>query len=221
MKDFQWIYDRAAELKGEENLTHLMPHVASEKTLISTPDDRYLSTMCQRIFRAGLKHSVVDAKWPDFETSYMGFHPKALAGLSDEELEAIMVGPNLIKHWGKTKAIRHNAQWVLAISAEYDGFGRFVADWPVTDIVSLWGVMKKQAAQLGGRSGSAFLRMAGKDTFMLSQDVMVQLRALGVVPTVESTTAKRDLNSIQDAFNQWHDQSGLPMAHISRLLSFT
>ena len=119
------------------------------------------------------------------------------------------------------KALRTNAAWIMELEREQGGFGAFIASWPVTDIVGLWLEMKKKGAQLGGRSAPAALRMAGKDTFMLSEDVMVQLRAQGVVHKIEDSKAKRDLLAIQNAFNQWHEQSGLPMSHISRMLSFT
>lgn len=221
MKDFDWIYHRALELKGSE-LDDFLPQVKTEKQLLENNSAEYLSLISLRIFRAGLRHSVVDSKWPIFDKVFKGFSPIYVASLSDEALEAHMLQPGLIKHWGKMKALRHNAAWLLQLEREYDhGFASMIASWPATDITGLWLHMKKQGQQLGGRSASAVLRMAGKDTFMLSQDVMVQLRALGVVDTVESTTAKRDLKAIQQAFNVWHDQSGVPMAHISRLLSFT
>jgi 3-methyladenine DNA glycosylase Tag len=221
MKDFDWIYHRALELKGSE-LDEFLPQVKTEKQLLESSSAEYLSLISLRIFRAGLRHSVVDAKWPTFAKVFNNFNPLYVASLSDEDLEAHMLQPGLIKHWGKMKALRHNAAWLLQLEREYDhGFASMIASWPVTDITGLWLHMKKQGQQLGGRSASAVLRMAGKDTFMLSQDVMVQLRALGVVDTVESTTAQRDLKAIQQAFNVWHGQSGVPMAHISRLLSFT
>lgn len=221
MKNFDWIYHRAVELKGED-FESLLPHLNTPEQLMDYSSAEYLSLIGLRIFRAGLKHSVVDAKWPDFEKVFHGFNPAYLASLSDEQLEQHMKQPNLIKHWGKMKALRDNASWLLQLEREYEqGFGEYIAKWPVTDLVGLWLHMKKHGSQLGGRSASALLRMAGKDTFMLSQDVMIQLRAQGVVPTVESTTAKRDLTAIQQAFNEWHEQSGWPMAHISRVLSFT
>ena len=220
MKDFDWILHRAQELKGFE-LDSYMPQLASEQSLIEQDGAFYLSLLGLRIFRAGLKHSVVDAKWPMFEQVFKGFKPAYVASLSDEALEQHMLQPGLIKHWGKMKALRTNAAWIMELEREQGGFGAFIASWPVTDIVNLWLEMKKKGAQLGGRSAPAVLRMAGKDTFMLSEDVMVQLRAQGVVHKIEDNKAKRDLLAIQNAFNQWHEQSGLPMSHISRMLSFT
>lgn len=220
MKDFDWLYHRAQDLKGAD-FEHLLPEVASAQELTDRSSADYLSLIGLRIFRAGLKHSVVDSKWPNFETVFNGFKPAYVASLSDEALEAHMLEPGLIKHWGKMKALRTNAAWLLDLEREQGGFGQYIANWPVTDIVSLWLEMKKNGAQLGGRSAQAVLRMAGKDTFQLSEDVMVQLRALGVVTRVEDCKAKRDLTAIQHAFNEWHHQSGYPMSHISRLLSFT
>ncbi|GAA6133719.1 DNA-3-methyladenine glycosylase I [Oceaniserpentilla sp. 4NH20-0058] len=220
MKDFDWIYHRAEELKGAD-FERLLPEVISAQELVERSSDYYLSLIGLRIFRAGLKHSVVDSKWPNFEKVFNGFKPAYVASLSDEALEQHMLEPGLIKHWGKIKALRINAAWLLDLEREQGGFGQYIANWPVTDIVSLWLEMKKHGAQLGGRSAQAIIRMAGKDTFQLSEDVMVQLRALGVVSKVTDNKAKRDLVAIQHAFNEWHQQSGYPMSHISRMLSFT
>jgi 3-methyladenine DNA glycosylase Tag len=220
MKDFDWILHRAQELKGP-HLEPFMPRIEREEDLAQRDGAFYLSLLGLRIFRAGLKHSVVNDKWPMFERVFKGFKPAYVASLSDEALEQHMLQPGLIKHWGKMKALRTNAAWIMELEREQGGFGSYIANWPVTDIVGLWLDMKKKGAQLGGRSAPAALRMAGKDTFMLSEDVMVQLRAQGVVHKIDDNKAKRDLLAIQAAFNQWHEQSGLPMSHISRMLSFT
>lgn len=222
MHNAAWIIARAIELKGSrEAVDALLPEVASATGLCARSDAAYLSLMGLRIFRAGLKHSVVDAKWPQFEKAYAGFNPVYVAALGDDELENIMGTPGLIAHWGKHKALRHNATWLTEIARQYGSVGQFLADWPVENISGLWLLMKKQGAHLGGASGGAFLRMAGKDTFRLSEDVLVQLRALGVLDKAEFPTSQRDLNAVQQAFNTWYQQSGLPMAHLSRMLSFT
>ena len=79
--------------------------------------------------------------------------------------------------------------------------------------------MKKRGAQLGGQSAASFLRMVGKDSFRLSPDVVAALKAQGIVDKMP--TSKRDLQLAQNAFNQWQNQSGQPLSHISMLLSFT
>lgn len=227
MKNYQWIFDRACELKGgPKSVKALMPKVKTHKQLKGISDAEYLSLIGLRIFRAGLKHSLVDAKWPTFEKVFHGFNPAYVASLSDEALEEHMRQPGLIAHWGKMKALRHNAAWLLELDRENhaDGFGfaEYLTSWPDDDVVGLWLNMKKKGAQLGGRSASAVLRMAGKDTFNLSEDVMVQLRAMGISDKPVAPSAKRDLIKIQDAFNKWREEGeGVPLSHISRMLSFT
>ena len=90
------------------------PKTAAE--LAPIPDDRYLSQMSLRIFRAGLKHELVDAKWPAFEEVWHGFDPARCAGVYDEELEAMLADRRLIRHLGKLRAIRHNAAAMLEIA---------------------------------------------------------------------------------------------------------
>lgn len=106
---------------------------------------------------------------------------------------------------------------VSELSARHGGFGRFLAAWPESDIIGLWQLLKKQGSQLGGNSSAYFLRMVGKDTFMLTDDVVTALKAQGVVE--KKPTAQRDLKQVQEAFNQWRETSGRPLCQISRLLA--
>jgi 3-methyladenine DNA glycosylase Tag len=56
-----------------------------------------------RIFRAGLKHSLVDAKWPAVEEVFCGFKPRQVQAMSDEALEGLLTDGRLIRHWGKLR----------------------------------------------------------------------------------------------------------------------
>jgi 3-methyladenine DNA glycosylase Tag len=220
MRTFRSIYDTAALHKGgvaavEANL----PQLRTTQQLRRLSDDRYLSDMSRRIFRAGLKHSMVDARWPAFEEVFFGFDPYRVAMMSDEELEALTREPRIIRHFGKIKAVRNNAGWVLEVAKEYGSFGAMVADWPVEQIIDLWALIKKHGTQLGGHSASRFLRMVGKDTFLLTDDVVNVLKAEDIVD--KQPTSKRDLQRVQEVFNQWQAESGRPLAEISRILSFT
>jgi 3-methyladenine DNA glycosylase Tag len=173
---FAPIYDSALRRHGEAALEERLPKPKSARELRAVKDDRYLSLMSQRIFRAGLKHSLVDAKWPDFEKAFHGFDPRRVRAMSDEAVEALLKNERLIRHWGKLKSVPANAAAMLELAEEKGGFGAFLADWPATEIVGLWEELGKRFTQLGGGSGPMFLRMAGKDTFVLSPCVV---KALG------------------------------------------
>ncbi|MDF1822866.1 MAG: DNA-3-methyladenine glycosylase I [Alcanivoracaceae bacterium] len=220
MKPFSDIQALASARKGGDRaLRALMPEVASATWLADQPDSYYLSTMMRRIFRAGLKHSLVDRKWPAFEQAFFGFDPERLVLMPDSMLDERMLDTRLIRHWGKMKSIRHNAQMVLDVSAEAGGFGRWLGQWPDDDVAGLWLALKKRGSQLGGHSAPAFLRMAGRDTWYPTRDVVAALVAQDIIDKAPSS--QRDQRLAQQAFNQWQAESGLPQAHISRTLACT
>lgn len=219
MKSFKWIYEHVSAHKAGHDLESLMPVVQSPEYLAELGDDRVLSEMSRRIFRAGLKHSLVDGKWPAFEEAFWGFAPHKIALMSDEQLENMMQNDKIIRHWGKIKAVRINATMIVNYGDDHGSFAKMLADWPTEDIVGLWAFLKKEGQQLGGRSAAYFLRQIGKDTFLLTDDVVAALKAQGVVD--KAPTAKRDLVLVQNAFNAWQQESGRPLAHISRMLSYT
>lgn len=199
-------------------LEEQLPQPASDAQLRVFGDDRYLSMMCRRIFRAGLKHSMVDARWPQFEAAFHGFNPSAIASMSDEALESTMAQGGVIRHWSKIKAVRANAQLVLELAAASGSFGDWLADWPASDIVALWQLLKARGSQLGGNSGPYFLRMVGKDTFLLTEDVLQVLIAWGIVD--KKPTSKKALAQVQAVFNGWQEESARPLCQISRIISY-
>ena len=217
--DFQAIMETALARHGAEGLAArlVVPKTAAE--LKAVPDDRYLSLMSLRIFRAGLKHELVDAKWPAFEEVWHGFDPARCARVWDEELEAMLADRRLIRHLGKLRAIRTNAAAMLEIAAEHGTFAAWLADWPATDIVGLWEVLAKRFSQLGGNSAAYFLRMAGKDTFVLTDFVAKALVHWGAAESPPSSRAER--RAAQDVFNQWANATGRPLCQISQILALS
>jgi 3-methyladenine DNA glycosylase Tag len=130
-----------------------------------------------------------------------------------------MQNDQIIRHWGKLKATRLNAVMMLEIAEKHGSCAQWIADWPEENIIGLWGELKKNGSHLGGNSGAYFLRMIGKDTFVLTDDVVAALKAQGIVD--KRPTGKKDLLAVQNAFNEWRTESQRPLCHISRLLSFT
>ena len=202
-------------------------HGAASEARLPTPktpdelraigDDRYLSDMQRRIFRAGLKHSLVDAKWPAFEEVFYGFEPRRVRAMPDEALEALLGDARLIRHWGKLKSVRDNAAAMLDIAAEHGSFAAWLALWPGADIVGLWEALAKRFSQVGGNSGASFLRMVGKDTFVLTNSVVAALKHWGAVTAPPKN--RRDRDAVQAAFNQWAGESGRPLCQLSLILA--
>ncbi|MEB0041278.1 MULTISPECIES: DNA-3-methyladenine glycosylase I [unclassified Pseudomonas] len=220
MRDYKWLLEYNLNRFGSTAaLEAHLPDPRSAAQLRKIGNDRYLSALAQRVFRAGLKHSLVDAKWPTFEEVFFRFDPEKVVLMGAEHLERLMQDARIIRHLGKLKSVPRNAQMILDISKEHGSFGNFIADWPVTDIVGLWKYLSKHGYQLGGMSAPSFLRMVGKDTFIPTYDMVAGLNAQGIIDRVP--TSLKDLAAVQGAFNQWHAESGRPMCQLSMMLAYT
>ena len=220
MRDYKWLHEYCLNRFGSTAaLEARLPQPRSDAELRALGDDRYLSTISLRIFRAGLKHSLVDAKWPVFEQVFFGFDPEKVVLMGAEHLENLMQDARIIRHLGKLKSVPRNAQFVLDVRREKGSFGALIADWPVTDIVGLWRYLAKHGSQLGGLSAPRFLRMVGKDTFIPSDDMVAALKAQKIIDKVP--TSLKDRAAVQAAFNQWHAQSGRPLCQLSMMLAYT
>lgn len=218
MKTWSELCEQALNLHPDRSLESMLGEPPLERdALLALSDDRVFSVLTRRIFRAGLRHALVDAKWPAFEQAFCGFNPQAVQEMSDEMLEGLMRNEDIIRHFAKIKATRENAVMMVDLAQEYGSVARMIADWPAEDIVGLWTLLKKRGKQLGGNSAAYFLRMLGKDTFMLTDDVVTALKAQGVID--RKPTAQRDLKQVQQAFNRWREASGKPLCQISRLLA--
>ncbi len=79
--------------------------------------------------------------------------------------------------------------------------------------------LKRNGARLGGNTAQYFLRRVGWDGFVLSRDVVTALTRAGILDA--SPTSGKGLRQAQEAFNQWHRETGLPVSHLSRIVSFT
>jgi 3-methyladenine DNA glycosylase Tag len=214
---FAPIVNAARTRLGAATLEARLPQPRSVAELRAMPDDRYLSQMSLRIFRAGLKHSLVDAKWPAFEEVFQGFDPRRVRAMSDEALQALLGDTRLIRHWGKLKSVRDNAAAMIGVAEEHGSFGAWLADWPGTGIVELWETLAKRFNQMGGNSGPTFLRMVGKDTFILTPSVTAALKHWGVVDTPPKN--RKDRAAVQSCFNSWAAETGRPLCQLSLILA--
>lgn len=220
MRDYSWLYAFCLNRFGSaEALEARLPQPATTQALRALGDDRYLSLISLRIFRAGLRHSLVDAKWPAFEALFFGFDPHKVVLMGGEHIERLMQDERIIRHLGKLASVPRNAQFVLDVAREYGSFGALLADWPESDITGLWRLLSKRGSQLGGLSAPRLLRMAGKDTFIPTDDLVAALRAQGVIDA--PPTSQKALAAVQAAFNQWREQSGRPLCQLSVMLAHT
>lgn len=219
-ESFQRIYERACQRKGgADAVASLLPAVADNVTLEATGDDRYLSLMTRRVFQAGFAWRVIEQKWPGFEAAFRQFDPQTCAELDVDDIEALSRDTRIVRNKQKILSVPRNARFVLDVAESEGSFAAWVAAWPVDDIIGLWRELTRRGHRLGGMSGCIFLRMAGKDTFQLTGDVVALLVANGVVTRTPSTRA--ELAACQAQFNAWSEECGRPLAEISRICALS
>jgi len=218
---YTWLHDMLVQRFGSEaTLESVLPRPLSPEALRQKGGDRYLSAMTQRVIQAALRHSVVDARWSAFEAAFEGFGVQAMAHLDAQRIEAHMQDARLIRDRAKLQSIAKNARFILDIEQERsEPFGQFIAGWPASDIIGLWQLLARRAARLGGRSGAGFLRLAGKDSFLLTSDVVAGLIEAGVVQRTPKTPG--ELQAVQDAFNALQADSGRSLCELSAMLAFS
>jgi 3-methyladenine DNA glycosylase Tag len=220
MEPFARIEAVAAKRKGgAAALERLLPKPRTRAALAGTPDAFFLSALAKQIFRAGFVWQIVEYKWPTMEEAFGGFDPEVVAGLGDHEVEELLADPRAIRNRAKIESVRSNAAWMVRMAGSHGSFGSFLGAWPTETVVDLWEELRKQGSRLGGMTGPFFLREVGKDTFLLTADVVKGLRRARVVKG--DPTSKRDLAAVQQAFNAWREQSGRPLCQLSRILAFS
>jgi len=197
-----------------------MPTVRSARALSSSKDDRWLAQMTRCVFQAGFVWRVVDNKWDDFEDVFFGFPPSKIVMLSPEQIDRFAQNPRIIRNRQKVLGVQTNAQFILDITKEHGSFGKFIGRWPAQELIDLFTLLKKRGCRLGGMTGQRVLRNMGKDTFIVTGDVVRCLQRSGL-DIADNPNSKRDLQRVQATFNQWHEESELPFSHISRICALS
>lgn len=221
MLKFEELYLRAAEHKGGVDvLEQLLPEASSVEAVASLDERRFLAEMTRCIFQAGFVWRVINQKWQGFEDVFLGFDVNTILSLQPEDWEEICADTRIVRNRQKIGAVRVNAQFIEDIALETGSFGRFIADWPSSDLIGLLELLKKRGARLGGNTGQRFLRNVGKDSFYLGKDVIRCLQNSGL-DIKDNPTSKKELAAIQQAFNQWHEESNRSYTHISKIAAYT
>ncbi len=219
MRSFEEIYDIAAKRKGgAEALEALIDKPKSAKALAAIPEDRWLAEISKYIFRTGLAWQVIENKWDGFEAAFDGFDIGRCAMMDDEKFDSLITDTRIVRSGPKIASVRDNAAFFLELRAE-GGVGQVLGGWPSSDFVGLLDMLKKRGSRLGGQTGAYGMRMLGRDSFIMSQDVVARLVAEGVID--KAPTSKAAMRAVQDAFNSWSEQSSRSLTEISRVLAMS
>ncbi|WP_170758703.1 DNA-3-methyladenine glycosylase I [Ruegeria lacuscaerulensis] len=219
MHTFDEIFAIAADRHGgPDALEKKLSKPKSVTELAAMPDDRWLSVITKTIFQAGFNWKVIENKWDGFETAFDGFDVGRCAFMDDEKFDSLLQDTRIVRNGTKIATVRENAAFLLELREE-GGVGHVLGGWPSTDYVGLLAMLGKRGSRLGGASAQYAMRFAGRDSFILSQDVTARLIAEGVID--KASTSKKAMAAVQRAFNTWMGQSGRTLTEISRVLAMS
>lgn len=220
MRSFDDILAIAADRKGgRDAVESRLSHPLHPDRLAAIPDDRWLSAMARCIFQAGFNWAVIDQKWPGFEAAFEGFPPGRLALWQGDDLDRLLRDEAIVRNAAKIQSVLDNAAFLADLEREHGSAARVFAYWPGSDYIGLLDLLAKNGSRLGGNTGQRFLRMMGKDSFILSDSVTARLIAEGVV--AKAPSSRRDMLAVQAAFDTWCGQSGRSMTEVSQILAWS
>ena len=222
MRSFDEIVALAEANKGgEDALADLLkgsqPKSAAE--LKAVTDDRWLSMFTRCIFQSGFSWKVIDAKWPGFEEAFHGFDVPFLSFQPDEFYEGLTSDTRIVRNGAKIRSVQANAVFLSDLAKEHGSASAFFASYPETDQIGLLELLKKKGNRLGGNTGQYALRFMGKESFILSKDVVNALMRENVIEN--ASPSKKNMAAIQAAFNEWKSETGRNLTEISRILAFS
>ncbi len=222
MLKFDEIYHSAVLHKGGVDALHLLlsDAIKPKGAVAAVDESRFLAEMTRCIFQTGFSWRVIQNKWHGFEDVFHSFDVNAVLGLLPEDWDEIRADARIVRNNQKISSVRVNAQFIEDIALEFGSFPQFISDWPESDLIGLLGLLKKRGSRLGGNTGQRFLRNVGKDSFFLGRDVIRCLQNSGL-DIKENPTSKRDLEAIQQTFNQWHEESKLSYTHLSKIAAYS
>lgn len=208
----------AARHGGEAALEAKLTRPKSPAELTAMPEDRWLSVITKCVFQAGFNWKVIEAKWDGFEAAFDGFDIGRCALMDDEKFDALLQDAHIVRNGTKIATVRDNAAFLLELRDE-GGAGQVLGGWPSSDYVGLLDLLKRRGSRLGGTTAQYAMRFAGRDSFILSRDVIARLIAEGVVD--KAPASKKAMAQVQAAFNTWMEQSGRSLTEISRVLAMS
>ncbi len=219
MRSFEEIYEiAAARHGGPDTMESKLSKPKTPAELEMMPEDRWLSIITKSVFQAGFNWKVIENKWDGFEDAFDGFDIGRCAFMDDEKFDALLQDKRIVRNGTKIATVRDNAAFLLELRQE-GGVGKILGGWPSSDYIGLLAMLGKRGARLGGASAQYAMRFAGRDSFILSQDVTARLIAEGVID--KPATSKRSLSAVQQAFNTWMEQSERSLTEISRVVAMS
>jgi 3-methyladenine DNA glycosylase Tag len=112
-----------------------------------------------------------------------------------------------------------NARFLTQLQVQTGDATAHLAHWPIEDHKGLLELFSTRGKRLGGNTGQRVCRMVGRDSYVLTADVVKRLMLEGIIDG--PVTSKAAMARIQAAFNHWSTESGRTLTQISQILAMS
>ncbi|MFA9493049.1 DNA-3-methyladenine glycosylase I [Streptococcus sp. E17BB] len=92
-------------------------------------DHKLFELLCLETYQAGLSWETVLNKRSAFRSAFHGYAVDKVAQMTDEELDRLLVNPDIIRHRAKLYATRQNARAFQRVQTEFGSFDRYLWSW--------------------------------------------------------------------------------------------
>ncbi len=120
----------------------------------------YLDVLTRAVFQSGISWRVIEAKWPGTRQALEDFDPERLADLTPDDVDRLVQDQRLIRNRRKIEATIANAQTMLDLDREYQGFKSYLSSFKDFDAVSA--DLIKRFKFLGASGAYYFLYVVGE-----------------------------------------------------------
>jgi len=106
-------------------------------------DDKLFEFIVLDTFQAGLSWNLMLQKREGMRKAFLGFDPKRLSKLTDQDVEELLKDKRIIRNGQKVRALIKNAKALLKIQKEFGSFDTYI--WGFTDGKTIDGKIKSKA----------------------------------------------------------------------------
>ena len=138
-----------------------MPEMEAPAKIEPRSPGDYLEFMSKVVFQSGMSYKIIDSKWPGIREAFHGFDAAKVAGMTPSDLDILVQDTRVIRNRRKLDAVVGNAQKLLELDSEFDGFQKYLRSHG--DFASLVKDLRKQFKFLGEMGCYYYLYVIGEE----------------------------------------------------------
>lgn len=120
----------------------------------------YLEVMTRAMFQAGLRWSMIDAKWPDFQRVFCNFDAQKVSKFTEKDVDRLASDQSILRSQKKIEATVENAKVLIALEKEHGGFANYLQSFKSYE--ELTADLKKRFKYMGALNAYYFLFRVGE-----------------------------------------------------------